>query len=134
MASRRLRNRSMSVVNRAGSVHSENMDGSYVTCFESDAGITVRENLALEQAEQNENIAFTSNDNVTICTDSNVGKDSMFATQLQELLANLMQNIQSEICKQTAALEEKLTAESSKHSAESPKQKTATWGGNSESL
>jgi hypothetical protein len=45
----------------------------------------------------------------------------MSATQLQELLATLMQTIQSEICKQTAALEAKLTAESSKQSAESAK-------------
>jgi len=99
MASRRLRNRSLSVVSQAGSDRSENMEGSDVTCFESDAEVTVRENLALEQAEQNENIAFTSNDNVTIFTDSNLGKVNMSATQLKELLANLMQNIQSEICK-----------------------------------
>ena len=104
MASRRLRNRSLSVVSQTGIDRSENMDGSDVTCFESDAEVTVRENLALEQAEQNENIAFTSNDNVTIFTDSNLGKVNMSATQLKELLANLMQNIQSEICKQTAAV------------------------------
>jgi len=125
MASRRLRNRSLSVVSQAGNDHSENMDISDVTCFESDAEVTVRENSALEQAEQNENIAFMSNDNVTIFTDSNLGKDNMSATQLKELLANLMQNIQSQICKQTAALEEKLAAESSKQSVESAKQTAA---------
>jgi len=125
MASRRLRNRSLSVVSQAGSDHIENMDGSDVTCFESDAEVTIRGNPVLEQAEQNENIAFTSNDNVTIFTDSNLGKDNMSATQLKELLANSMQNIQSEICKQTAALEEKLTAESSKQAAESAKQTAA---------
>jgi hypothetical protein len=43
-----------------------------VSCFESDAEVTVRENPALEQAEQNANIVVTSIDNVTICTDSNV--------------------------------------------------------------
>jgi len=47
------------------------------------------------------------------------------ATKLQELLSNLMQNIQSKVCKQTAALEEKLTAESTKQSAESAKQTAA---------
>ena len=134
MASRRLRNRSYSVVSQADSDHSENMEDSNVICFESDVEVTFRENPALEQAEQNANIVVTSNDNVTICTDSNVDKGSMSAIQVQEFLSTLMQTIQSEICKQTAALEEKLTAESSKHSAESPKQKTATWGGNSESL
>jgi len=41
------------------------------------------------------------------------------------LLASLMQTIQSEISKQTTALEPKLTSESSKQSAESTKQ-TAT--------
>jgi len=125
MASRRLCNRSLSVVSQAGSDHSENMDSSDVTCFESNVEVTVRENPALERAEQNENIAFTSNDNVTIFTDSKLGKDNMSATQLKELLANLMQNIQSEICKQTAVLEEKFTAESNNQSAESAKQTAA---------
>jgi hypothetical protein len=46
----------------------------------------------------------------------------MSATQLQEMLSTLKQTIQSEICKQTAALEAKLTAENSKQSAESAKQ------------
>jgi CCR4-NOT transcriptional regulation complex NOT5 subunit len=108
MASRRLHNRRFSVVNQADS---ENMDVSDVTCFESDAEVTVTENPALEQAEQNANIIVTSNDNVTICTDSIVDKGSMSATQkgsmsatqLHELLSTLMQTIQSEICKQTAA-------------------------------
>ena len=109
MASRRLRNRSLSVVSQADS---ENVDVSDVTCFESDAEVTVRENPALEQAEQNANIVFRSNDNVIICTDSIVGKGSMSATQLLKLLSTLMQIIQSEMCKQTAALEAKLTAES----------------------
>ena len=72
MASRRLRKRSLSVGSQADSDHSENMDVSDVTCLESDA--KVRENPALEQAEQNANIVVTSNDNVTICTDSNVDK------------------------------------------------------------
>ena len=44
MASRRLRNRSLCVVSQADSDHSENMDGSDVTCFESDAEVTVTEN------------------------------------------------------------------------------------------
>jgi len=74
MASRRLRNRSLSVVSQADSV---NMDVSYVTCFESDAEETVRENPALEQAEQNANIVFSINDNMTICTDSIVDKGSV---------------------------------------------------------
>ena len=122
MASRRLRNRSLSVVSQS---ESENMDVSDVTCFESDAEVTVRENPVLEQAEQNANIVVTSNDNVTISTDSNTEKGSMSATQLQELFATLMQTIQSEICTQTAALEAKLTAESTKQSAESAKQTAA---------
>jgi len=75
--------RSYSVVSKADSDHTENMEDSYVTCFESDAEVTVRENPALEQAEQNANIAVTSNDNVTLCIDSNVDKGSMSATQLQ---------------------------------------------------
>jgi hypothetical protein len=104
MASRRLRNRNYSVVNQADSDNRENMDDSNVTCFESDAEVIVRENPALEQAEQNANIVVTSNDNVTICTDSNVDKGSMSATHLQELLSTLMQTIHSESCKQTAAL------------------------------
>jgi hypothetical protein len=37
----------------------------------------------------------------------------MSTTQLQELLSTMMQNIQTEICKQTAALHAKLMAESS---------------------
>ena len=90
------------------------MDVSDVACFESDAEATVGENPALEQAEKNANVVFTTNDNVAICTDSIVDKGSMSATQLQELLSTLMQFIQSEICKQTAALEAKLTAESTK--------------------
>jgi polyhydroxyalkanoate synthesis regulator phasin len=117
--------RSYSEVSKADSDHSENMEDSYVTCFESDAEVTVRENPALEQAEQNANSVFTSYDNVTICTDSNVDKGSMSATQLLELLSTLMQIIQPEICKQTAALEAKLTAESSRQSAESAKQTAA---------
>jgi len=122
MASRRLRNRSLSVISRADS---ENMDVSDVTCSESDAEVTVRENPVLEQAEQNADTVVPSDDNITISTESNIEKGSMSATQLQELLATLMQTIQSEISKQTAALEAKLTAESSKQSAGSAKQ-TAT--------
>ena len=125
MVSRRLRNRSMSVVSQADSDQRENMGVSDVTFFESDAEVTVRENPALEQAEQNANIVVTNNDNVTICTDSNVDKSRMSATQLQELLSTLMQTIQSEICKQTAALEAKLTAESSKQSTEPAKETAA---------
>jgi hypothetical protein len=101
------------------------MDDSDITCFKSDAEVTVRENPVLEQAEQNANIVVPSNDNITISTDSNIEKGSMSATQLQELLATLMQTIHSEICKQTAALEAKLTAESTKESAESAKQTAA---------
>jgi hypothetical protein len=109
MASRRLRNRSLSVFSQADSDHSENMDGTDVTYFESDDEVTVRKNPALEQAEQNANIVVTSNDNVTTCTDPNVdkGTSSVSATQLQELLATLMQTIQPEICKQTGGLEAK---------------------------
>ena len=53
--------------------------------FESDAEVTVRKNSALEKAEQNAHIVVPSNDNVTICTDSNIDKGSMSAIQLQEL-------------------------------------------------
>ena len=50
------------------------MDDSDVTCFESDAEVTVRENPVLEQTEQNANIVVPSNDNVTISTESNTEK------------------------------------------------------------
>ena len=76
------------------------MEDSNVTRFESDAEVTVRENPDLEQAEQNASIVVTSNDNVTICTDSNVDKGGMSAAQLQEFLSTLKQTIQSEIFKQ----------------------------------
>jgi len=101
------------------------MEDSDAICFHSDAEVTVRENPALEQAEQNANTVATSNDTVTIYTDSIADRGNMSATPLEELLSTLMQTIQSEICKQPAALEAKLTAESSKQSAESGKQ-TAT--------
>ena len=84
MASRRLRNRSYSVVSQVDSDHSENMEDSNVTCFESDAEVIVRENPALEQSEQNTNIVVTSICNITICTNSSVDKSSVSATQLQE--------------------------------------------------
>jgi hypothetical protein len=60
------------------------MEDSNVTCYESDVEVTVRENPAVEQVEQSANIVVTSNDNVTICTDPNVYKGSISATQLQE--------------------------------------------------
>jgi hypothetical protein len=104
MASRRLRNRNLAVVSQAGSDNSENKDVSDNTCFESEAELTVRENPVLEQAEQNTNTVVTNSDSVAICTDPNVGEGSMSATQIQEFLATVMQIIQSEICKQTAAL------------------------------
>jgi len=105
MASGRLRNRS-SIVSQGdtSSDNRENMEDSNVTCFEPGAEVTIRENPELEQTEQNANIVVTSNDNVTICTDSSVDKGSMSATQLQELLSTLMQIVQCESCKQTAAL------------------------------
>jgi hypothetical protein len=78
------------------------MEDSNVACFESDIKVTVRDIPALEQAEQNAIIVVTSNDNVTICTDTNVDSGSMSATQLQELLSTLMQTVQSESCMQTA--------------------------------
>jgi len=72
---------------------SENMGVSYGTCFESDAEVAVREIPVLEQTEQNADIVVPSNDNVTINADSNIEKCSMSATQLQELLATMMQTI-----------------------------------------
>jgi polyhydroxyalkanoate synthesis regulator phasin len=75
-----------------------------VTCFESVAEVIVRENPALEHAEQNASIVATSNDNVTNCTDSNIDKGSISATQFKELLSTLMQSIQTESCKHSAAL------------------------------
>jgi hypothetical protein len=125
MASRRLHNRSYSVVSQAVSDHSKNMENSNVTCFESDSEVAVGEYCSLGQAEQNANIVVMSNDNITIYTNSNADKGCMSATQLQELLSTLKPIIQSEICKQRAALEEKLTAESKKQSAESAKQTAA---------
>jgi hypothetical protein len=124
MASRRVHNRSFLMANKADGDNSENMDCSDVTCFESEAEVTVWENPAVEPGH-NANIAVTSDGNVTGCTDCNLDKCSMSTTQLQELLSIMMQNIQTEICKQTAALEAKLTAESSKQSAESAKQTAA---------
>jgi len=78
MASRRLRNRSLSV-SRADS---ENMDVSDVTCFESDAEVTVRDNPVVEQAERNADIVVPSNDDVTISTDSDIekGKSDVWLT------------------------------------------------------
>jgi len=67
VATRRLRDRSYSVVTQADSGHSKNMEDSNAIRFESDAEVTVRENPTLEQAEQNANIVVTSNDTVTIC-------------------------------------------------------------------
>jgi len=96
MASRRLRNGSLSVVSQS---ESEDKDVSDATCFESDAEVTVRANPVLEQAERNANIVFPSNDNVTISTVSNIENGSMSGTQLQGLLAALIQTIQSEIGK-----------------------------------
>jgi hypothetical protein len=133
MSSRRLHNRSYSVASQADSDHSENMeDSNNVTYFESDAEATVRKNPTLEQTELNANIVVTFNDKVSFCTDSNPDKTSMSATQLQEFLPTLKQKIQSETCKQTAALEEKLTAESTKQSAESAKLASAIEGLKSE--
>jgi hypothetical protein len=86
MASGRLRNRSYSIVSQADSGHSKNMEDSNAICFESDVEVTVRENPALEQAEQNANNVVMSNDTVKICTDSNVDKSSTSAAPLQELL------------------------------------------------
>jgi hypothetical protein len=94
------------------------MEDSNVNCCESDAEVTVRENPAIEQVEQNANTVVMNNDNVTICTDSSVDRSGMFTRQLQEALSILMQTIQSENCKLTAALEAKLTTESNKQSAE----------------
>ena len=72
---------------------SENSDVSDVTCFESDAEVAGREIPVLEQTEQSADIVVPSNDNITINTDSNIEKCSMSATQLQELLATMMQTI-----------------------------------------
>jgi hypothetical protein len=52
------------------------------------------------------NIVVTSIDDVTICTDSKVTTGSLSAALLQEFFS-LMQTILSEICWQTAALEDK---------------------------
>jgi hypothetical protein len=52
----------LSVVSQVDSDHSENMDDSDITYFESDAEVTVRENPALEQTEQNANIVVSSNE------------------------------------------------------------------------
>jgi hypothetical protein len=46
IASRRLHNRSFSVVGQVDSDHSENMEDCNVTCFESNGEVTVRENSA----------------------------------------------------------------------------------------
>jgi hypothetical protein len=73
---------------------------------------TARENPTAEQVEQNANTVITSNDSIIICTDCSVDRSAMSSTQLQELLSTLLQTIQSENCKQTAALEAKLSSES----------------------
>jgi hypothetical protein len=104
MASRKLCNRSYSGDIQAGSDYGENMKARNVMCFESDDEVTVRENPALEEAEQNANIVATTNDNVTNGTESDIDKGSISATEFEELLSTLMQTIRSESCKQTAAL------------------------------
>jgi hypothetical protein len=109
MASRKLHNRCYSTVSLEDSDHSENMEDSNVNCSESNAEVTVRENAVAKQVEQNSNTVITSNDSITICTDSSMARNGMSSTQLQELLSTLLQTIQSENCKQTAALEAKLT-------------------------
>jgi hypothetical protein len=121
MVSWKLRNRSYSVINQADSDHSENVKGSIVNCCASHTEVTVRENPAIEKDIQSANTVVMSNDNVTICADSSVDRNGMFTSQLQEALSTLMQTIQSENCKLTAALEAKLT-ESKKQSAEVAKQ------------
>ena len=60
MASRRLCNRSYSVVSQVDSDHSENMEDSNITCFKTDAEVTIKENPALEVAERKANIVFTA--------------------------------------------------------------------------
>ena len=52
MASRKLRDINYSAVSQADSDHSENMENSNITCSESYAVVTVRENPALEQANK----------------------------------------------------------------------------------
>jgi hypothetical protein len=121
MVSWKLRNRSYSLINQADSDHSENVEGTIVNCCASHCEVTVRENPATEKEEQSANTVVMSNNNVTICTDSSVDRNGMFTSQLQETLTTLMQTIQSEHCKLTAALEAKLT-ESNKQSAEIAKQ------------
>jgi hypothetical protein len=109
MASKKLRNKCYSIVNQADSDHSENMEDINVNCSESNAEGLVGENPTAEQLEQNVNTAFTNNDSVTFCTDSSVDRSGMSSTQLQDLLSTLLQTIQSDKCKQTAALKAKLT-------------------------
>jgi hypothetical protein len=120
MASRQLRNRSYSIVNKKLSGYSEKMENGDVNCSVPNAEGTTEVNLITEQSGQKVNTVDINYDRVTNCTDANVSGVSN--TQLQELLSTLLQTIQSENCKQTAALEARLTSESNKLSAESAKQ------------
>jgi hypothetical protein len=104
MASRKLHNRSYSVISQADSDHSKNTEHCNVIFCESDAGTMIRENPVAEQVEQNASIVVMDNDDLAICTDSNVNNCST-----PELISGLTQTIHSENCKLTAALEAKLT-------------------------
>jgi hypothetical protein len=96
------------------------MENHDVNCSIPNAEGTTEVNLITEQPGQKVNTVDINYDRVTNCTDANVSGISN--TQLQELLSTLLQTIQSENCKQTAALEARLTSESNKLSAESAKQ------------
>jgi hypothetical protein len=122
MASRKLHSRSYFTDNQAKSDYSETMADSNVNCSESNAEGPIGENPTTEQIKQNVNTVVTSNDSVTICSNSIVDRSGISSTQAQELLSTLLQTIQSENCKLTAALEAKLTSESNKLTAETAKQ------------
>jgi hypothetical protein len=120
-----LRSRSYFIVNQAESDYSENMADSDVNCSELNAEGRVRVNPTTEHVGQNVNTVVTSKERVPICSNSIVDGSGMSSTQIQESLSTLLQTIQSENCKLTAASEAKLTSESNKQSAETAKQTAA---------
>jgi hypothetical protein len=92
--------RSPSDTRNEGSVdNAENRD-SNSTYFESEAGVTMRANPAVEEGVQNAEVTSRDSNNATL--------SNITTAQLQDLLTTLMAAIQAESYKQTAALTETL--------------------------
>jgi len=97
MAERWLRSRS-GTRDEGSFDNAENIDrDSNSTCLESEAGITVRANSAVEVGGQNSEVTAHDSNNATL--------SNITASQLQDLLTTVMTAIQAESCKQTAAFQ-----------------------------